>query len=493
MHNFIAFAVATLLIAAAPAYAQPAPAKPAAALDGAPVFAGLSDAEVARRVQAVIDELKTRPEFVGLSVAVARGDHMIVDRGEGIADLEWNQPADARSPFRIGSLTKQFTAAAIMKLKEQGKLRLDDSVSKYLPDFDTEGHTVTLRQLLNHTSGIPNYTAQPGFMAKQSGLELSEQDVLKSIAGVPFDFAPGSKWAYSNTNYFLLGMIIEKITGRSYADYMESEFFKPLHLAYTRYGWEAPIVPERAQGYAFDPATGRRTNAPALGMSVPGGAGGLISTAGDLVRWQIALTNGRAVSPASFQQMITSTVKMGQGDAGYGFGLMVDSAGGHRRIWHNGGINGFNSVLSWWPDTGLRIAVISNCEGLESNDVEDRIVAALTSSEPQSALRSTAQPGAEAALRHLIEGVASGKPDYAALTPQMADVIRTQLASVQAVFRKLGAIKSITFKDVGLSGADDYVVQFANGAALFTISLDAQGKIQGTRFVPIPPANAPAK
>jgi CubicO group peptidase (beta-lactamase class C family) len=172
------------------------------------VFGKLSDAEVARRVQAVVDRYKARPEFAALSVAVARGDRLIVDEGVGIADLEWNAPADARTEMRIGSVTKQFTAAAIMKLHEQGKIGLDDSLAKYLPDFDTEGHTVTIRQLLTHTSGIPNYTSQPGFFAKQAPLDLSDNELLATIKGVPFDFEPGTKWAYSNTNFYLLGMIV---------------------------------------------------------------------------------------------------------------------------------------------------------------------------------------------------------------------------------------------------------------------------------------------
>ena len=480
----LALAFALLL---APAQVLAQDAAPAQAQ----VFAQLSGADVNKRVQAIIDLLKTRPAFVGLSVAVARGDRIIVDRGAGVADLEWNQAADAKTVFRIGSLTKQFTAAAIMKLAEQGKLGLDDRLSRYVPEFDTGGRAVTIRQLLNHTSGIPNYTAQPGFVNREAPLALTEQEVLKLVAGVPFDFEPGTNWRYSNTNYFLLGMIVEKVSGRSYADFMQHELFDPLGLTHTRYGSLAPIIPERAQGYEFDLASGTRRNASPIGMTIPGGAGGLVSTAGDLLRWQIALTNGRAVSPASFQQMITSTAKTGLGAATYGFGLMNDRAGSQRRIWHNGGINGFNSVLSWWPDLGLRTAVISNSEALSSETVESLIVAALTSDKPLKPLRSTQQAGAEMALRNLIVGVADGNPDYSVLTPQMADVTRTQLTVLQQAFRNLGALQSIAFESVDLDDVDQYLVKFSKGTALFTISLDAQGKVGSVRFIPIPPAAGP--
>jgi D-alanyl-D-alanine carboxypeptidase len=476
--KFIALAAA-LLLAAPEAQAQTAPEL------NPQVVARLSDAEIARRVNAVIAQVIARPEAVGLSVAVARGDRMVIERGAGMADLEWNQPADARTVFRIGSLTKQFTAAAIMKLVEQGKIGLDDPLSKYVPEFDLQGHTVTIRQMLTHSSGIPNYTAQPGFFANKSPLALSEADVLKLVNGVPFDFAPGTKWNYSNTNYFLLGMIVEKVSGRTYADFMEQELFDPLGLRHTRYGWNGPIIAHRAQGYSYDVATGLRSNAAPIGMTIPGGAGGLVSTAGDLLRWQIALTTGRAVSPASFKAMTGSPVKIGQGDAAYGFGLMEDSIGGQHRIWHNGGINGFNSVLTWWPGLGLRTAVISNSEDLSSQAVEQLIVAALTSVKPLPPPRTKPWPGSETALRKSIAGIAQGEPAYADLAPPMADLIRKQLPALQPVFQKWGAARSIAFKGVTLDGADQYLVQFADGAALFALTLDAQGRIAGSVFHPV--------
>lgn len=490
MRKSIRLAVATLLIAASPAVAQGAAQASATTSKAAQVFADLSDAEVARRVQAVIDEIETRPEFVGLSVAVARGDHVIIDRGVGIADLEWNAPADARTKFRIGSITKQFTAAAIMKLHEQGKVGLDDPISKYLPDFDTEGHTVTIRQLLNQTSGIPNYTAQPGF-AKAMQLDFGEQDVLKLISGVPFDFDPGTGWRYSNTNYFLLGMVVEKVSGRGYGDFMQEAFFKPLGLTHTRYGDMRDIIPRRAQGYAYDLSSGTLLNAVAISMNWPGGAGGLISTAGDLVRWQIALTGGRAVSPASFQQMIGSPVQTGDGSNSYGFGLLVSEANGQRRIWHNGGINGFNSVLMWLPDAVLSTAVISNDNAMPSEAVNGRIIAALTSDKPLPPLRTTEDPRAEPALRKAIADVAAGTPNYASMAPQLAELTRAQLPQLQPMLKAWGPVKSVEFLRIDLPEVNVYRVEFASGPpAIFSIMLAPDGKIGLLGFRPANPAAA---
>jgi D-alanyl-D-alanine carboxypeptidase len=287
----------TAFVAAAP---QAQTQEQAAPLPEAQVFAQLTDAEVKGRVGAVIDEIATHPEFVGLSVAVARGDRLIVDRGYGVADLEWNAPAEASTIFRIGSMTKQFTAAAILKLAEQGKLGLDDPLSRYVPEFDTGGRTVTIRQMLNHTSGIPEYTMQPGFFGRLSLIDVSDAELLQLVSGTPFDFEPGAGWRYSNTNYYLLGMVIAKASGRPYAAFMQDEFFTPLGLAHTRYGSESEIILHRAQGYAFNPNTGSHSNDAAISMNTPGAGGALVSSAGDLVRWQVALTNGRVIRPASF-------------------------------------------------------------------------------------------------------------------------------------------------------------------------------------------------
>jgi len=474
----------TAFVAAAP---QTQAQEQAAPLPEAQVFARLTDAEVEGRVGAVIDEIATHPEFVGLSVAVARGDHLIVDRGYGIADLEWNAPADASTTFRIGSLTKQFTAAAILKLAEQGPLGLDEPLSRYVPEFDTGGRVVTIRQLLNHTSGIPEYTTQPGFFTKLAPLNLSDAELLQLVSGKPFDFEPGAGWRYSNTNYYLLGMVVAKTSGRPYAEFMQDEFFTPLGLAQTRYGSESAIIPRRAQGYSFDPNTGSHTNDAAIIMNVPGGGGALVSSAGDLVRWQFALTSGRAIRPASFEQMIGSPVKIGPGDAADGFGVVIDRLDGQRLIRATGGINGFNSVLSWLPDSGLRVAVISNSEAMPSAVIERRIIAALTSDEPP-APRTAPQPGSEAALRKFIADIVAGTPDYSTMSPLGADATRSMLPVLQQIYKDLGPLRSLNFTEVTLQDFDSYRAEFANGAADYTILLSPDGKIAMMNYRPVPPA-----
>lgn len=336
---------------------QSAPAMPAAA-------ALVDDASLTGKVDALIAAALKKPGAVGFSVAVARGDKVILAKGYGLADVELNVPANADTMFRIGSVTKQFTATMIMRLIEQNKMSLDDDITTYLPDFPTQGHTVTIRNLLNHTSGIVSYTDIGEEWEKLQPLELSHQQLIDLIKDKPFNFDPGQKWKYNNTGYYLLGMIVEKVTGKTYAECVMTEFFEPLGLMHIRYDTNGEIVPGRAQGYTIE--KGKLVNDAPLGMSQPFAAGSLMSTASDLVHWQMALTSGdgKVVSSDSYAQMTTPTVLPSGRNTEYGFGLGIDEWEGHKRISHDGGINGFTSSLAYYPDDSLHIAVISNGEAV---------------------------------------------------------------------------------------------------------------------------------
>lgn len=445
----------------------------------------LSDQEIVSRTKAVIEQVIKRPEAVGLSVSVGRADRVLLEEGAGIADLEFDVPANAQTMFRMGSVTKQYTAAGIMKLVERGKLGLDDDVRKHVPAFDFGGRIVTIRQLLNHTSGVPNYTNVPRFMAEYAPRDLTHEQLLATIKDVKADFEPGKGWNYSNTGYYVLGMVIEAVDGRPYARFMQEEFFTPLGLTRTRYGSEREIIRNRAQGYALDP-NGVRLNDSLISMNVPGGAGALSASAGDMVRWQIALTGGRAVTADSYRQMTESTVAAGQGGARYGFGLNVGGSEGRRRISHSGGIQGFNSVLVYLPDTGLHVAVVSNSEAVPSTAVGEQIITAITNSVAPAPQRTTQHPDSEAALRRLVAEVAQGNPDYSRMGEQLAAAVRAQLPGMQPMLRARGAIQSVTFQGVGMGGADTYVVRFADGSGLnFNIQLDDAGKVVGAIVQPV--------
>lgn len=345
---------ASALLALAPAQAPRATADAAA-----------PDPAMEARVDALAAEFLARPGGVGLTIGIARKGQVLLAKGYGLADAELDVRADGETLFRIASVTKQFTSAAIMQLVEQGKLSLDDTLEKLVPEFPTPGHTVTLRQLLNHTSGIPSYTDIGEEWLSKLPNELTDAELLALVRDKPFDFEPGTKRYYNNTAYYLLGMILAKQDGTTYGEYVRRKLFEPLGLQRSRYDSNQELIRNRAQGYALQ--DGKLVNDIPLAMGQPGGAGGLLSTGGELVRWSMALTSGKVVSPESFALMTTPTVLPDGTDTHYGFGLEVGEFEGRKCIRHEGGIFGFNSVLLWLPDEDAHVAVVSNGEALPSD------------------------------------------------------------------------------------------------------------------------------
>ncbi|MCU0864007.1 MAG: beta-lactamase family protein [Planctomycetes bacterium] len=309
------------------------------------------------KVEALLAARVQQPDAVGFSVGIAKRGQVLLAKGYGLAEAEHGAAATATTRFRIGSITKQFTAAAIMLLVEQQQLALDDELGKYVPEFPLQGKKVTIRQLLNHSSGIPSYTDLGAEWESKQPLELSHQELLALVQGKPFDFEPGTDWHYNNTGYYLLGMVLEKVHGKPYATVIR-ELVAPLGLEHTRCDDSRELIPGRAQGY--DVEGGVRKNDALLGMSQPGAAGMMLSTGGDLVRWSMALAVGKVVQPASYAAMTTPLVLPNERDTGYGFGLMRAELVGRPLVMHGGGIHGFNSQLLHVVPDDLHIAVISN-------------------------------------------------------------------------------------------------------------------------------------
>jgi len=332
----------------------------------APAWVPKVDALVAKRLEQAF--------AVGFSIGVAQSGEVLLARGYGKAELEFAVPADAETMFRIGSVTKQFTAALILRAVEAQKLTLDDGVDRFVPTFPLQGKKVTIRQLLDHSSGIPSYTAVGKEWEKVQPLELSHEELLAFVAGKPFDFEPGTDWRYNNTGYYLLGMVIEAVHGKPYAQVVRDELAAPLGLVRTRYDSNRDLIANRAQGYGV--ADGQPCNDDPLGMSQPGAAGALLSTGGDLVRWSAALTGGKVVQPASYTMMRTPLVLAGR-DTHYGFGLMLGQVCELPSVMHGGGIPGFNSFLVHVPQHDLHVAVISNGERANSQKLAASIVRAV--------------------------------------------------------------------------------------------------------------------
>lgn len=316
----------------------------------------------AQNKTAKIDELVSLynkyDQFSG-SVLVAENGKVIYKKGFGLANMEWNIPNEPDTKFRLGSITKQFTSTLVLQLVEQGKLKLDGKVSDYLVGYRKDtGDKITIHHLLSHTSGLPNYTAQPGFFETVSRNPFAVNDFVKKYASGDLEFEPGTKFNYSNSGYFLLGAIIEKVTGKPYEQVLKENIFDPIGMKNTGYDHYEAIIGKRAAGYVKTPG-GYRT-APYLDMTIPYAAGSLYSTVEDLFLWDQALNEDKILSPKSKELMFKPNLE----DYGYGFVIKNTSLGPNKLsvpvIQHNGGINGFNTIIIRFVRDKKLIVLLNN-------------------------------------------------------------------------------------------------------------------------------------
>ena len=292
-------------------------------------------------------------EFSG-SVLVARDGEILLDRGYGFANREWSVPNDGDTKFRLGSVTKQFTAVAVMILHERGLVDLDAPVKTYLPDAPTAWDAVTVRHLLTHTAGLPNFTDFDDYGPAKS-LPATIDSLTARFRDRPLDFQPGEDWAYSNSGYILLTAVVEKAAGMAYADFVTQTLFQPLGMSDSGYDSHAAILPHRASGYT--PTARGIVNADYVDMSIPQGAGALYSTTHDLLKWEQGLFGGRLLRPESLTLLTTPVRNQ------YAFGLVVAEAGGNTTVSHSGGIEGFNTYMAYDPARRMTVIVLGNLNG----------------------------------------------------------------------------------------------------------------------------------
>jgi D-alanyl-D-alanine carboxypeptidase len=319
----------------------------------------------AARVRHVVDSLGDA--FVAsnsapsVAIAVVRGNDTITLRAWGKADLENGVAATAASVYRLGSITKQFTAAAVLQLVDGGLVELDAPIRRYLPTVPAAWGAAQVRQLLNHTGGIPSYTDLGDPWYRRFGEAMTPDTLVALTGGQPLRFLPGTKWEYSNSGYVLLGMLVEKVSGHPWAEEIQTRFSGPLGLTDTQNCLTGPVIPRRVHGYQETPSGWE--NSVFLDMSQPYAAGALCSTLGDLVRWNRALHTGKVVSKASYAQMITPEGAAKSGALAYGFGLGRGRIGEWEMITHGGGIPGFATANAWIPAAELSITVLANAGG----------------------------------------------------------------------------------------------------------------------------------
>ncbi len=305
----------------------------------------------------VLSEL-ARQKIPGLSLAILRGDRVVLARGYGLANVELRVPASDSTIYQSGSLGKQFTAAAVVRLSEEGRLSLDDKITKWLPEGRGVWDSVTVRHLLTHTSGVAEYTDSTFDLRK----DYTEPQLVRFASSRPLDFRPGERWSYSNTGYLLLGAIIRRVTGRFYGDVLHDILFAPLGMRTTRIISEADIIPNRAAGYQL--VNGELKNqewvSPSLNTTADGA---LYFSVNDLTKWAVAL-NHRRFPSASGLALAWTPVKLNDGGTyPYGFGWDLSDQRGHPRIGHTGAWQGFETAIFRYPEFDLTVIALANLAG----------------------------------------------------------------------------------------------------------------------------------
>ncbi len=292
-------------------------------------------------------------EEPGATIIVMKNDSIIFRKAYGMADMQMSIPLQPEKVFKIGSTTKQFTAVAIMLLVEQNKISLDDSIIMYLPDSPADWSAITIRHLLTHTSGIDDYIDYDNI---RNDLDVAE--VISSLRDQKLLFNPGEKWKYSNPNYILLGKIIEITSGKSYAQFLNDNFFEPLDMKSTNLGNNSRITPGLVSGYRK--IKNQYINAPYMSMTQPWSAGGLVSSVDDLAKWFHALINEQVISRESLKQCFTPYHLNNGKSAEYGFGWFVNKFKGRYNVSHGGGVFGFVNHTMYLPQEGVFVALLSN-------------------------------------------------------------------------------------------------------------------------------------
>jgi CubicO group peptidase (beta-lactamase class C family) len=311
-------------------------------------------------------ELKAE-RFAG-SVMVARSNQIVFIKGYGLANRELEVANAPNTKFRLASLTKQFTALCILILQEQGKLSVEDPISKYLPGSPNTWSNIRIRHLLNHTSGIPDYTKLPDYISTMT-LAYPPEKMMKSLGDKPLEFEPGERFAYSNSGYVLLGYIVEKVSGRSYEQFLQQFVLQPLGMKDSGCDRFETILPHRAAGYTEDGDTW--VNAAYTDTTCPQGDGALYSTVEDFFHWYQCWREHKLVSADSWKAMTTPVKE------NYGFGIAVVEQFGQKELAHDGRVNGFVASMRWFPGSDVFVAAFANSDSAHSGEVADNLAALL--------------------------------------------------------------------------------------------------------------------
>jgi CubicO group peptidase (beta-lactamase class C family) len=438
------------------------------------------DPATARRIDGDVQAVLQRTGTPGATLAIYRDGAPVYVHAYGLSDRERKTPATASTHYEIGSITKQFTAAAILQLQQAGKLDIDATLATYLPDAP-HAKEVTLKQLLSHTSGTPEYLDGPD--VEQWAVKPATFDqIMARIKDKPLNFPPGSRWSYSNSGYALLGRIIEVTSRESYEHYVKTHLLAAAGMAHTYTVADESSVPGMAKGYRH--ADGKLELAPTIHATVGWAAGNLVSTVDDLERWNVALRSGKIVRPADVALMATPV----QGSTDYGLGLFVDTLDDQPRIGHTGGSFGFTTSNQYFPRQGIQVIAFTN-NGDDPEPGQMLVTAAFETLYPDlaAAARKPAvgeNPGTTAAARKAFARLQGRGEDLSMFGDKLKTKMSAGLSDRMAKqLSPFGEPSSFIYKGQRQDKDktwNDYRIEFGPGNSLpFGVELDANGKVAG--------------
>ena len=426
----------------------------------------------------------------GLTVAVVQNGKVVKSSGYGLVDRDAKTSAATETVYQLASLTKQFTSAAIAKLAQDGKLNVDDKISAYIPNTPNLWATLTVRELLNQTSGLPNFLE--GLSVKSLSRDYSAAQIVHRLSSRPLLFVPGTQYAYSNTNYYLLGVIVERASGKSYGQYLHETFFAPLGMTQTRLYAPHTAVLEAAQGALWDGHALQRSSF-VFSPTLQFGYSGVLSTVGDLVKWDAALDGEALLTPASKALLWTAPTLPGGAATEYGAGWLVTRVRDHRLLWHNGALpTGFSGAFFKFPDDQLTLIVLSNVFDIPQMQTGTPMyaltlgLAKLYLPALQDApLPADPDPKMTALLRLRIAALAAGKIDRTQFTDAMNAVLSAAtLKQNRETFAALGPLQSIDYESrVEKNGLRVYRYRAVYGETTisWTLALTPGGKVAGVQ------------
>lgn len=438
------------------------------------LFSGLSIAQdIDKRIDQFVTGEMARQKIPGVSIAVVKDGKPLIVKGYGVANIEHQVPVKPETIFQSGSIGKQFTAFAVMMLVDEGKIGLDEKISTYLGEVPTSWTSINVRHLLTHTGGMTDYPRDFDFRK-----DYTEDELFKRAKEIPTAFAPGEKWQYSNLGYVTLGIIIHKVSGRFYGDFLKERVFQPLGMTTARVISEADIVPNRAAGYEL--RGGQLKNhewvSPSLNTTADGA---LYLSVLDMIKWEEGLANGKLLSRSAYDQM-WAAVKLNSGkEHPYGFGWAVRSVNGRRLIEHGGAWQGFKSFIARYPDNKLTVIAFANLANMNPAPLAAGVAEVIDPTLIPKPIDDP-DPKATAEFRQLLEGALNGNVDEKRFTPRIRQALldgNDRLLAHLKSIRPIRKFELIARTDMGSGILYRYRVEFESMTIMLEMGVGADNLI----------------